>query len=55
MLMGTDMVGDEGLRPGNSVSIYLQCDDVSEMRRYYESLSEGAIVRYPVVHNVWGT
>lgn len=41
LLLGTDMVGEGGLRKGNSVSLMLNCRNETEMREYYTRLSRG--------------
>lgn len=55
ILMATDMVGDEGLVRGNSVSVLIQCSSEQEMRTYYDRLSVGGHKTYPIENTMWGT
>jgi PhnB protein len=54
VLMGSDMVVDSGLLNGNSVSIALICSNESEIRIYYEKLSEGGQATHPLERTFWG-
>lgn len=54
VLMGTDMVEDQGLVKGNSMSIMIECNDETEVRRYYEKLSEGGVATHPLEPNFFG-
>lgn len=54
VLMGTDMVGDQGLIRGNAVSILIECNSEKEMRNYYEMLSAGGQSTYPIEQTFWG-
>jgi len=54
VLMGTDMVGEQGLIRGNAISILIECSNEKEMRNYYEMLSEGGQSTYPIEQTFWG-
>ena len=54
LLMGSDMVGEKGLRKGNSVSMVLQCSSENEIRNLYEKLSEGGEKTHPLEISFWG-
>ena len=52
-LMGADTpTGDP--RPGNNISVSLSGDDESELRGYWEKLSDGATVSVPLEKQMWG-
>ncbi len=54
LLVGTDMVGEGGLRRGNSVSLMLNCSNETEMREYYAQLSRDGRQLYPISLTVYG-
>lgn len=54
MLMGTDMVEDQGLVKGNAISIMIECQDETEVMEYYEKLCEGGEATHPVTQNFFG-
>lgn len=54
VLMGTDMVGDEVLIQGNSISILLECRTPSQMVRYYNKLVEDGQQTQPIEKTHWG-
>ena len=43
LLMGSDMVNENGLTKGNNVSLSLSCSTEEEIYNYYAKLSEGAL------------
>lgn len=47
-LMGTDMVGPEGLVNGTTVHLMLDCDSEADVRRLFAALSEGGAVKHPL-------
>ena len=53
-LMGSDMVGEEGLRKGNSVSLSLTCSSEDELNNYYAKLSKGGSADHPLKDTFWG-
>ncbi|MDP4262686.1 MAG: VOC family protein [Bacteroidota bacterium] len=54
VLMGSDMVSEDGLTKGNSVSLMLNCSSEEEIRTFYEKLSAGGKATYPVQNSFWG-
>jgi PhnB protein len=54
VLMGSDMVGDNGLRKGNAVSLMLNCSSEEEIRTCFEKLSSGGIKDHPLENSFWG-
>jgi PhnB protein len=54
VLMASDMVGEKGLTPGNTVSLLLSCDSESDMRNYYTKLSDGGEQTHPIELTHWG-
>lgn len=54
MLMGSDMVSEDGLIKGNSVSLSLQCSSEEEIKYYYTKLSRGGSKNHPLENSFWG-
>lgn len=54
VLMGSDMVADEGLTPGNAVSLMLNCDTEEEISRCYAALADGGSATHPIETSFWG-
>lgn len=54
VLMGSDMVSEDGLLKGNSVSMMLHCYTEDETRSLYEKLSEGGKQTNRLEHTYWG-
>ena len=54
VLMGTDMVGEEGLVKGNALSILLECRSREEMESCYNRLSRGGKATQPIERTYWG-
>lgn len=48
-----DRPGHPPYRPGNDVALFLGGDD-SELREYFQKLSEGGSVTLPLERQVWG-
>lgn len=55
VLMGTDMVGEEGLHRGNAVSILVECSHPEELHAIYSRLSENGSQDHPVVRTNHGS
>lgn len=53
-LMGSDIVGEEGLQKGNSVSLSLTCSSEDEINNYYAKLSKGGSTDHPLKDTFWG-
>jgi PhnB protein len=54
VLMGSDMVGDDGLKKGNAVSLMLNCSTEEEIRSTYSKLSSGGKAEHPIEQSFWG-
>lgn len=48
VLMGSDMVGEEGLLKGNAVSLALTCASEKQIRECYKKLSRNGIQTHPL-------
>jgi PhnB protein len=55
LLMGTDMVGDEGFIKGNNVSLCLNCSSEEEINTFYAKLSTGGKIVEPLKISFWGS
>lgn len=53
-LMGTDMVGEQGLVKGNAVATLINCSDEEELRSCYAQLSRGGEATHPIENTFWG-
>lgn len=56
VLLGTDMVPDEGLIRGNSVAILLHCSSERSIKKYYKNLSAAGRASHPLsigAHGAW--
>jgi PhnB protein len=54
VLMGSDMVGEEGLIKGNAVSLSLDCSNEKEIKTFYANLSKGGKASHPLEISFWG-
>lgn len=54
VLMGSDILNEDGLKKGNSILLMLNCESEEEMTDYYNKLSLGGIQTHPVARNIWG-
>lgn len=54
LLMGTDMVGEQGRVQGNAVSILLECQDEVEIYQLYQNLASGGQATHPIEPSFWG-
>ncbi len=54
VLMGSDMVADDGLVRGNGMSMVLNCSSEEEIRDRYEALSAGGKATHPIEVTFWG-
>lgn len=54
VIMGTDMVGENGLINGNGVSLLLNCSSEKEINNYFSTLSAGGLVNQPLQNNFFG-
>lgn len=55
ILLGSDMVGEEGLKKGNTVVLTLQCSSKDEAEKYFGKLSEGGTVGHELAEQEFGT
>ncbi len=55
LLIGTDLVHEDGLSKGNAVSILLDCSSKEEAINYYSKLAEEGKVTHPIAENYWGS
>ncbi len=54
IMMGSDMVGEQGLIKGNAVSLMLDCSSEEEIRNCYEALSRDGKATHPLENSFWG-
>jgi PhnB protein len=54
VLMGSDMVCENGLIRGNAVSLTLNCNSETEIRSCYKKLSAGGVATHPLEDSFWG-
>ena len=54
LLMGSDMVADNGLVKGNSVSLMLNCSSEEEIKTCYKNLSKDGEATHPLENTFWG-
>jgi PhnB protein len=54
VLMASDMVGNDGLIRGNTISLMVNCKNENEAKRCYQFLSEGGEPTNPLNTNLWG-
>lgn len=54
LLMGSDMVGESGLKKGNAVSMVFRCNSEKEIRNLYQNLSSGGQQTHPLEISFWG-
>lgn len=54
LLMGTDMVDEQGLTKGNATSVLVNCESEEKLWVYYHNLSSGGSQYQPVKKNYWG-
>jgi PhnB protein len=54
VLLGSDMVSEQGLTKGNAVSLMLDCSSEQEVRDCYEKLVAGGKDTHPLEVSFWG-
>lgn len=54
VLMGSDMVSENGLVKGNNVSLSLNCNSEVEIKTCYAKLSSGGKANHPLENSFWG-
>ena len=55
ILMGSDMVGEQGLIRGNAVSMTINCSSEEEIQSFYEKLAEGGHRDHALEQSFWGS
>jgi PhnB protein len=53
LLMGSDMVGENGLLEGNAVSLVLNCTSEKLIKACYKKLSAGGQATHPLENTFW--
>lgn len=53
-LLGSDMAGPEGLTPGNTIALSLNCDSEEGLNDAYASLSAGGQATFQPQKEFWG-
>ena len=53
-LLASDMVEDEGLVKGNSISLMLNCSSEAEIKTCYKNLARGGNATHPLENTFWG-
>ncbi len=53
-LFGTDMVGEQSLTQGNSVSIWVECNTLEEVHAYYKKLAQNGKTFQPIAQTFSG-
>jgi PhnB protein len=53
-IMASDMLGDDKLKRGNTISLMLLCGSEAELRDLFGKLSRGGTVNAPVKAEFWG-
>jgi PhnB protein len=53
-LLGSDMVGQEGLNQGNGISLVLECESEAEIRSNYDRLAADGNATHPIEDTFWG-
>jgi PhnB protein len=54
LLVGSDMVGENGLLKGNSISLVLNCSSERQIRAGYKKLSAGGQQTHALEYTFWG-
>jgi PhnB protein len=54
VLLGSDMVSEQGLKKGNAVSLSLSCGSEEEIKIFYAKLSRGGKADHPLENSFWG-
>ena len=55
ILMGSNIVGDQGLLKGNSITLMLACNSEEEIKNCYKKLSAEGKATHPLENTFWGT
>lgn len=55
VVLGSDLVPDEGYKKGNSVVVTLECESKDEARELFDKLSKDGTVGHVLEDQEWGT
>jgi PhnB protein len=55
VLLGSDMMGREGITRGNAVSLSVSCSSREEIEEFFSRLSAGGRVNHPLKDEFFGT
>ncbi|MDN3659080.1 VOC family protein [Ferruginibacter paludis] len=55
LLMGSDMVSEQGLHKGNAVSLMLACESEAAIKDCYKKLSAEGQASHPLEDTFWGS
>jgi len=55
IIMGSDMVGENGLKKGNAVTLMLNCKNEKGIKTCYHNLSRGGDQTHPLGLTHWGS
>lgn len=55
VLLGSDLVGEEGLKHGNAMVLTLECDSNTEAKNLFNKLSVGGKIGHELSEQEWGT
>lgn len=53
-MVGTDLVGEDGLKPGNTVALMVLCKTKKEFNTCFKKLAMGGSIIQPAKKNFWG-
>ena len=54
-LMASDMMGEDRLVKGNTISLLLNCSSKDEIETWFSKLSKGGKVHHPLKEEFWGS
>ena len=54
IIMGSDMVGENGLIRGNAMSMMLNCSSEEDIRTCFNKLAVAGTVKHPLENTFWG-
>ena len=54
VLLGSDMVGEQGLLKGNAISLMLNCSSEEEIKTLHTTLATGGEILHPLEQTFWG-
>lgn len=54
ILMGSDIVSEDGMLKGNNVSLLLNCNNEGQAQKIYKALAKGCKQKNPIEITFWG-